>query len=127
MTLPRSFWCHVDYVGPAVDNLTPQSVLTPFPGRAITWLREAARDIAPGLDRESFASVWAWLGDHQGAGRAVHELRCGLPYDFRIQAENCCWVWSVHIVTVLPVVDSCLVAPHRPRELVPGVAIRPPP
>lgn len=113
MTLPRSFWCHVDYVGPVVGDLTPRGALTPFPGRAITWLREAARDITPGLDRESFVVVWAWLGDHQGAGEAVRELRCARPYDFRLQAERGRWAWTAHLVTVVPVVESCVVAPAR--------------
>lgn len=127
MTLPRSFWCHVDYVDPAVDGLTPQSALTPYPGHAVTWLRESVRDIAPQLDRESFASAWAWLGDHQGVGVATYELRCGRPYGFRLQAEIHRWMWTAHLVTVLPVVDPCLVSTPPPCEFASCVAIRPPP
>lgn len=127
MTLPRSFWCHADYVGPVVDNLTPKGTLTVDPGRAITWMREEARDIATGLDRGSFGVLWAWLGDHQGAGAAVHELGCARPYVFCLQAEQGSWAWTAHLVSVLPVVDSCAVSARLPRELAPSGAIRPPP
>lgn len=127
MTLSRSYWCHVDYVGLAVDNLTPRGTLMAYPGRAITWLRVEARGIATGLERESFGVLWTWLGDHQGAGVAVHELRCARPYDFRLQAEEGSRAWSARLAAVLPVVDSCGGAARPPRELAPSGAIRPPP
>ncbi|MFD7918713.1 hypothetical protein ACFV3R_05765 [Streptomyces sp. NPDC059740] len=110
MTLPRTYWCHLDRTGSGLAEVfggqccAPQGVTTPYPGQAVTWMRETARDIAFTLDREVFATVWAWLGDHRGMEEAVVALRRGRPYVFRFGGERCRWTLLTRPVSVLPTV-----------------------
>ncbi|MEK8173500.1 hypothetical protein NKH77_44910 [Streptomyces sp. M19] len=67
--LPRTYWCHVDYTYPDGQVARPCGAVTPYPGQAVSWLRRAARDVGFSLDRDVFYAVWAWLGDHDHAGR----------------------------------------------------------
>ncbi|GAA1188191.1 hypothetical protein GCM10009578_031810 [Streptomyces rhizosphaericus] len=107
MTLPRAFWCHVDYAGCSVENAVVSGITTPLPGRALAWMRQAVREVVPALDRDSFCAAWAWLGDHHGEGIAVRELRSGRPYAFEVSTPEGCWRWRAHLVSVLPLADAC--------------------
>ncbi|TXL87377.1 hypothetical protein EW053_23420 [Streptomyces sp. IB2014 016-6] len=71
-------------------------------------MRESVRAALPGLGRESFATAWAWLGDHRAAEVAVRELRCGRPYEFTLPTDAGCWTWTTRLVSVLPLRDPCL-------------------
>ncbi|MBL1099501.1 hypothetical protein [Streptomyces coffeae] len=113
MTLPRGYWCQVIYTEPDRPDAVVLSTTTGFPGRAVTWLRTTARNVAVDLDREAFGTVWAWLGDHQGAGMVVKDLHNGIPYTARLgSSERPMWL-VVHPVSCLPLFDVCT----RPRAL----------
>ncbi|QKV90415.1 hypothetical protein HUT19_40935 [Streptomyces sp. NA02950] len=107
MTMPRGYWCQVIYTEPGQRDAVALSTTTGFPGRTITWLRTNVRNIAVNLDRDSFGIVWAWLGDHQGAGAAVHNLHKDIPYTARLGSnERPVWL-IVHPVSCLDLVDTC--------------------
>ncbi|BDM67507.1 hypothetical protein HEK616_09940 [Streptomyces nigrescens] len=126
-TLPRSYWCHRDFDGPGRGRLELQSMTTPYPGRAVTWMRESVRDALTGLDRPTFGIAWAWLGNHQASGAAIRELRQGRPYTFTLPAPDGHWTWSAHPVSVLPVIETCANAPSSRQQLVPAHANGDPP
>ncbi|MBR7672964.1 hypothetical protein [Streptomyces daliensis] len=107
MSLPRTYWCHVDYTDPDGLLRGPLSECTSYPGIAVTWLRETVRTIAFPLDHETFGVVWAWLGDHTGADAAVDDLRCGRPYDVRVGAGLHQWTLHARPVSLLPLASSC--------------------
>ncbi|WP_199896873.1 hypothetical protein [Streptomyces niger] len=96
----------MDYTNPEGVRLKPRSETTPDPGRAVTWLRETARDIAFTLDHETFGTVWAWLGDHRGAGDVLTALRCGQPYSFRFGRGEREWTLLARPVSVLPLAEE---------------------
>lgn len=121
--LSRTYWCHRDYVGPSREFLEPLSASTPYPGRAIVWMRESVREALSELDRPTFAVAWAWLGDHQAAGAAVQELRQGRPYTFTIPTAAGGWSWSAYLVSVLPVIEPCPNSARSKRQLAPVEAI----
>ncbi|MGI5353035.1 hypothetical protein ACQEU8_33375 [Streptomyces sp. CA-250714] len=107
MTLPRTYWCHMDYTNPHGSRVSLRGTMTPDPAQAVTWLRETARDIVWMLDRAVFAQVWAWLGDHPGAAAAVSELRSGRLYDFQFGLGRHQWTLLAHPVSRLPLLAAC--------------------
>ncbi|MBT2366156.1 hypothetical protein J7E88_12770 [Streptomyces sp. ISL-10] len=123
----RTYGCHRDYDGPGRELLEPLSATTPFPGRAIVWMRESVREVLTELDRPTFGIAWAWLGNHQAAGAAVQELRQGRPYTFSLKTAVGRWSWSAYPVAVLTVIDSCSNSSLMIRELAPAGAIGGPP
>lgn len=124
--LPRTYWCHRDYGEPGPALPEPLSETTPYPGRAIVWMRDAVREALSELDRPTFAVAWAWLGDHQGAEAAVQELRQGKPYTFSISTAAGRWSWSVYPVSLLPVIEPCANSTSLHRELTPtGLLVAP--
>ena len=125
--LPRTYWCHLDFDGPARVSLEPQSMTTPYPGRAITWMRESVRDALTSLDRPTFDIAWAWLGDHRASEVAVRELRQGRSYTFTLPASTGGWTWRAYPVSVLPVIESCPKSTSPRRQLVPAHANGDPP
>ncbi|WP_405803383.1 hypothetical protein [Streptomyces sp. NBC_01187] len=107
MTLPRTYWCHVDYTNPEGLRFAPRSETMSDPDRAVCWLREAARDIAFTLDHDIFGMVWAWLGDHRGADDALAALRCDQPYTFRFGRDEHEWTLLARPVSLLPLARTC--------------------
>jgi len=103
----RTYWCHMDYTNPDGAPVHLRGTTTPDPGEAVTWLREATRDIAWMLDRSVFAQVWAWLGDHPGAAAAVSELRSGRPYDFQFGLGRHQWTLLARPVSRLSLIAAC--------------------
>ncbi|MEW1720094.1 hypothetical protein [Streptomyces sp. NPDC093109] len=104
--LPRTFWCHVDFVGnpPLTEPL--DDFTTTAPGAAVDWVRESVRGLSPTLDRETFHYVWGWLGDHRAVDAAVVGLRRGKPYGFALGTSIGLWTWSVCPVSVLTTIGS---------------------
>lgn len=125
--LPRAYWCHRDFDGPGRDRLEPQTATTPFPGSAVTWMRESVRDALTDLDRPTFGVAWAWLGDHQASGAAIRELRQGRPYVFTLPTTEGRWTWRTYPVSVLPVIETCANSPSAREQLVPANANGDPP
>lgn len=126
-TLPRTYWCHRAFDRPGRERRDPQSMTTPYPGHAITWMRESVRDALVDLDRPTFEIAWAWLGDHQASGTAVRELRQGRPCAFVLSTSDGCWTWRAYPVSVLPVVETCPNSSSVPGQLVPAHATGGPP
>ncbi|MEU2720170.1 hypothetical protein [Streptomyces smyrnaeus] len=122
MTLPRTYWCHMDYTNPDGACVRLRGTTTPNPGEAVTWLRETTRDIAWALDRSIFAQVWAWLGDHPGAAAAVSELRSGRPYDFQFGLGQHQWTLLARPVSQPPLLSACSLA--NPTEAMSATACR---
>ncbi|MEU0839474.1 hypothetical protein ABZ370_08380 [Streptomyces sp. NPDC005962] len=114
--LPRAYWCHADYLGPSAGRGVAEDRTTAFPGHAITWMRQAVREVTPHLEAEPFAVAWAWLGNHERAGTAVHDLRSGRPYAFEVRTPNARWKWTAHLVSVLPVVETTTTNPGTHRR-----------
>lgn len=106
MTLPCSIWCHLDVEGAAVRPDGWTDVVTDVPGPAVDRIRESVCDITFLLDRAAFDNAWAWLGDHQGARRAVRQLHHGQPYDFSLNTAVGRWTWTAHPVRLLPLVTT---------------------
>ncbi|QKV95940.1 hypothetical protein HUT19_32850 [Streptomyces sp. NA02950] len=125
MTLPRGYWCQVIYTEPNRSDAVVLSMTTGFPGRAITWLRTTAPNIAVDMDREAFGTVWAWLGDHQGASKAVRELHSGRPYTVGLgRSERPVWLLA-HPVPCLPLASTCIgVYQHDSSDLSRAPALR---
>ncbi|MEW1657933.1 hypothetical protein [Streptomyces sp. NPDC093707] len=78
-------------------------IVTPYPGRAVTWMRNEVRLVAAGMFRESDrAKAMAWLDDLTLAGAAVRELRAG-AYGFTLTTSfGTRWMWMAHRVSELP-------------------------
>lgn len=108
MRLPRVYWCHLDHRGAARLEAGLQGFTASTPGPAVDWMRESARDLSPALDRDAFARMWAWLGDHRAVDAGVKGLRQGASYEFTVTTDTGVWTWTVHRVSVLPLVDRCI-------------------
>ncbi|MFD7016679.1 hypothetical protein [Streptomyces sp. NPDC059928] len=119
MTLPRTYWCHLDRSTQVPAGDQPQSLSTIAPGQAVAWIRESVRDLIPGLDRETFADAWSWLGNHPAVEMAVRDLRRGRPYGFALATDSEAWTWTVHPVSVLPLAERCANTTAGDRQLEP--------
>ncbi|MFE0055422.1 hypothetical protein [Streptomyces sp. NPDC059003] len=127
MTLPRTYWCHIDLPGHVPAAPHPQGVSTTAPGQAVEWIRESVRDLIPGLDRETFAGVWSWLGNHPAREVAIRDLRRGRPYVFTLTTDTGTWTWTAHPVSVLPLAERCVSTAVSSRQLEPvGSHSKPP-
>lgn len=125
--LPRTYWCHVDYNGSLSAGRPPNDITTEAPGQAVEWVRESVRAISTSLDRETFHSVWGWLGNHRAVEAAVVELRRGKPYTFTTATSAGRWTWTAYAVSVLPAIETCCNSARRRRQLAPAGAIGGPP
>ncbi|AJC58577.1 hypothetical protein [Streptomyces sp. 769] len=86
-------------------------IVLPYPGRAISWIRQEVRLVAAGLaDEADRAKATTWLDDLITAGVAVRELRSGSgSYAFQlITARGARWIWAGHDAARL----SALTAPE---------------
>ncbi|GGU79380.1 hypothetical protein GCM10010211_51750 [Streptomyces albospinus] len=105
---PRSYWCYRTCFRPGSDRMAAGTdLLTPYPGRAIAWIRSEVRLVFAGLANESDrARVMAWLDDLQAAGTAVRELRTG-SYTYHLHtATGVRWLWMAHRVSGLPLLTA---------------------
>lgn len=105
--LPRTYWCHADYHGQGPACAMPLSITTTAPAQAVEWMRDTARNTVFVLDREAFASVWHWLGDHRAVDAAVIELRRGYAYTYTVPTPTGYWTWTAYPVSVLPMAQRC--------------------
>jgi hypothetical protein len=100
---------------------------TTAPGQAVMWIRESVRDLAPALDRETFADAWSWLGNHPAVEAAIRGLRCGQPYKFTLTTGTETWTWTTRPVSLLPLAERCVTAAAHDRQLEPvGSQSKPP-
>ncbi|MFJ9617852.1 hypothetical protein [Streptomyces noursei] len=88
-----------------------RDIVTPYPGRAIAWIRHEVRLVYAGLSHETDRiKAETWLDDLAAAGAAVCELRSGSgSYGFQLITEwGVRWMWAGHSVSRL----TALTAPE---------------
>lgn len=110
LTLPRTYWCHLDLKGVTVDGAAPD-LMALTAAEALDWIRQGVRAMVAELEREEFGRAWAWLGDHRGAETVRRELRAGRPYAHTERSALRTWTWSAHPVRPLQTLDLG----HKPR------------
>lgn len=99
--LPRAYWCYAD---PA--PLGAAAALVIAPTAAVDWMRESVRALTPVLGRSAFHLAWAWLGNHRERERAASVLRAWQPYRHEVREGVGVWIWAVHPVRVLPLLEN---------------------
>jgi hypothetical protein len=82
-------------------------MITPYPGRALCWMRARVRALLPVLDPEARTAAVDWLDDLVMVGVAVRALREGRPHVFAIGPPGSRRWWVVHPVITLPLIDHC--------------------
>ncbi|MEU7640924.1 hypothetical protein AB0C11_33485 [Streptomyces sp. NPDC039016] len=108
--IPDGYWCYMVCFRPGSDRMAAGTdIVTPYPGRAIAWMRQQVRLVAVGLaDEADRVKAKTWLDNLRTAGAAVRELQSGSgSYGFQLTtAWGVRWMWVGHSVSRLSALST---------------------